>query len=324
MKVGALFAGYGGLELGLAAVLPTRLAWVSEIYPAASKVLARHWPDVPNHGDITAIDWTSVEPVDVITGGSPCQDLSHAGRRVGMRAGTRSGLWASMCDAIDIIRPRLVIWENVRGALSAPADSDVEPCPVCVGDERDVHLRALGRVVGDLAELGYVGRWTGLRAADVGAPHGRWRVFLVAEPAENAHGAARGERRLAAPGQAQGGRTWADACGRGGAPAADASGAGAGRDGRAVPRQAGEGGRAALDVRPAGDARGDAPADAGRHARPQDDPDGPATGWGSGGASWGDYAPTIARWEAVTGRPPQPQPNPDAADHDCLPLWSNG
>ena len=235
MKVGALFAGYGGLELGLAAVLPTRLAWVSEIDPAASKVLARHWPNVPNHGNITAIDWAQVEPVDVITGGSPCQDLSHAGRRVGMRAGTRSGLWASMCDAIDIIRPRLVIWENVRGALSAPADSDVEPCPVCVGDERDVHLRALGRVLGDLAELGYDARWTGLRAADVGAPHGRFRVFLVAEPAENADRAAGDQWRVAAPGQAQGGRAWADTGGRDRAPAADPDSAGAGWDGRAVP-----------------------------------------------------------------------------------------
>lgn len=183
-SVGAMFAGYGGLELGLSLVLPTRLAWVAENENAPSAVLARHWPDVPNHGDVTAIDWTRVEPVDIITGGSPCQDLSTAGKRLGMRAGTRSGLWAAMCDAIDIIRPNLVVWENVRGALSAKADSAVEPCPICVGDRPRVTLRALGRVLGDLAELGYDAAWCGLRAADVGAPHSRYRIFVLAWPTD--------------------------------------------------------------------------------------------------------------------------------------------
>lgn len=182
LTVGALFAGYGGIELALHEVLGAEPAWFSEIEPAPSRILAHHWPDVPNHGDVTAIDWAAVEPVDIIAGGSPCQDLSHAGKRAGMKAGTRSGLWASMCDAIETIRPRLVVWENVRGALSAPADSAVEPCPICVGDDPGVTLRALGRVLGDLAELGYDAVWTGLRAADVGAPHGRWRVFVIAWP----------------------------------------------------------------------------------------------------------------------------------------------
>src|SRR5690242_10955090 len=89
-----------------------------------------------------------------------------------------------MCDAIETIRPRLVVWENVRGAFSAEADSAVEPCPICVGDGGRVTLRALGRVLGDLAELGYDARWYGLRAADVGAAHGRFRVFLFATPAD--------------------------------------------------------------------------------------------------------------------------------------------
>src|SRR5574338_364383 len=88
---------------------------------------------------------------------------------VGISPSRRPGQWASMCDAIDIIRPRLVVWENVRGALSAPADSAVEPCPLCVGDDPGTTLRALGRVLGDLAELGYDCLWYGLRAADVGA-----------------------------------------------------------------------------------------------------------------------------------------------------------
>lgn len=135
---------------------------------------------------MTKVDWASVPRVDVITGGSPCQDLSHAGSRKGMKAGTRSGLWASMCDAIEIIRPSLVVWENVRGALNAEADSGMEPCPVCVGDAQQADfppLRALGRVLGDLAELGYDSRVYGLRAADVGAPHNRFRIFVLAQDA---------------------------------------------------------------------------------------------------------------------------------------------
>jgi len=180
LRIGALFAGYGGLELAVHDVLDVEPAWVVEFDKGPSAILAHHWPDVPNLHDVTKVDWSTVEPVDIITGGSPCQDLSHAGKRQGMKAGTRSGLWASMCDAIETIRPRLVVWENVRGALSAAADSAVEPCPFCVGDDPGVSLRALGRVLGDLAELGYDAAWHGLRAADVGAPHGRWRVFVLA------------------------------------------------------------------------------------------------------------------------------------------------
>lgn len=194
--IGGLFAGYGGLDMAVSAVVGGSLEWVAEIDRAPSQILAHHYPEVPNLGDVTKVDWSAVPKVDVITGGSPCQDLSHAGARRGMKAGTRSGLWASMCDAVEVIQPRLVVWENVRGAYSAPADSNVEPCAFCVGDEPGEHvLRALGRVVGDLAEIGYDATWTGLRAADVGAPHPRFRVFVVAWPAgaTYAPGDARGQ-----------------------------------------------------------------------------------------------------------------------------------
>lgn len=187
LRIGALFAGYGGLDLAAEQVLGGEVAWVSEVDKGASAILAYRYPDAPNLGDITAIDWEVVareRPVDVLTGGSPCQDVSHAGKLAGMVPGTRSGLWASMTDAISILRPRIVIWENVRGALSSRASSAVEPCPVCVGDRPGVTLRALGRVLGDLADLGYDAAWYGLRAADVGAPHARWRVFVVAWPAD--------------------------------------------------------------------------------------------------------------------------------------------
>lgn len=187
LTVGALFAGYGGMEQGIAQVLPVSLSWFAEFDAAPSAVMAHHHPGVPNLGDVTKVGWSAVPRVDVITGGSPCQDLSHAGKRKGMTDGTRSNLWAEMREAIAVLRPRLVVWENVRGAYSAHADSDLEPCAGCVGgdgSDGEPVLRALGRVLGDLADIGYDARWYGLRAADVGAAHGRFRVFLFAQPSD--------------------------------------------------------------------------------------------------------------------------------------------
>ena len=185
LRIGSLFSGYGGLDSAVQEVLGGSLAWVADPAPGPSKLLAYRHPDVPNLGDITRVDWSTVEPVDIITGGSPCQDLSTAGRRAGMTDGTRSNLWVQMREAINVIRPELVVWENVRGALSAVAASAVESEPRLLGDgQRGPALRAIGRVVGDLADLGYVGGWVGLRVADLGGCHGRFRVFLVARPAD--------------------------------------------------------------------------------------------------------------------------------------------
>jgi DNA (cytosine-5)-methyltransferase 1 len=171
MRLGELFAGYGGLGMAVEEVFGAELAWVSEFDPAPSKILAHHWPHVPNHGDITKIDWNAIEPVDIISGGSPCQDLSLAGARRGMTEGTRSNLWETMREGIATIKPKHVVWENVRGALSAEAvsASDMGHREGFLG-ERGGHLRALGRVLGDLADLGYDAEWRGLRASDVGAP----------------------------------------------------------------------------------------------------------------------------------------------------------
>ena len=72
MRIGSLFSGYGGLDMAVQATLGGTLAWVSDIEPGPSRILAHHHPDVPNLGDITQIDWTQVEPVDIICGGSPC------------------------------------------------------------------------------------------------------------------------------------------------------------------------------------------------------------------------------------------------------------
>ena len=136
MKVGSLFSGYGGLDLAIQSLWPdAHPAWFVEFDKHPSAILARHWPNVPNYGDITAVDWAAVEPVDILTGGFPCQDLSVAGKRAGLRPGTRSGLWAHMAYAIDQLRPALVVAENVRGLLierwehtiDRPAPSPTEP-----------------------------------------------------------------------------------------------------------------------------------------------------------------------------------------------------
>jgi DNA (cytosine-5)-methyltransferase 1 len=226
VRIGSLFSGTGGLDQGVQAVLGGTVAWHSEIDPGACKILAHRYPDVPNHGDITAVDWSAVEPVDVLTGGSPCQDLSHAGKRGGMTEGTRSNLWVAMRDAIEQLRPGLVVWENVRGAYSAPADSELESREGCLGVRGDGPvLRALGRVLGDLSELGFDAEWVGLRAADAGAPHGRFRVFVVAWPAADAVSGRRDGRAPDAVGFPFG-RTTAPRGGEvasGGAAAADAS-----------------------------------------------------------------------------------------------------
>lgn len=187
---GSLFTGYGGLDLAIEEVFGARTVWNSDIEPGPRKVLAHRYPDVPNLGDITRVDWTQVEPVDIIAGGSPCQDISSAGRMAGMREGTRSNLWVAMREAIRVLQPRYVIWENVRGALSTQAASAMESDPRLLGDHPNAQpvLRALGRVLGDLANLGFDAEWHGLRAADIGAPHGRFRIFVVAaNPAHVRH-----------------------------------------------------------------------------------------------------------------------------------------
>lgn len=180
---GSLFSGYGGIDIAVAEAFGARTAWVSDIDPGPCKVLEHRFPGAPNLGDITKIDWADVPPVDILSGGSPCQDLSAAGRKAGMTEGTRSNLWVQMREAIEALQPRLVVWENVMGALSARATSELESVEGRVGDGAGGPvLRALGRVLGDLAEIGFDAEWATVRASDVGAPHGRARVFLLAWP----------------------------------------------------------------------------------------------------------------------------------------------
>ncbi len=190
MRIGSLFSGAGGLDLAVEAVFGGTTVWHSEIDKAASKVLAYRWPEVPNLGSVTEIDWAAVEPVDLLCGGFPCQDVSAAGKRAGIKDGTRSGLWSVFAEAIDVLRPQFVVIENVRGLLSAAAhrtvedndeSGDMESGAAVMGDGsgRPV-LRAAGAVLGDLADLGYDAAWTTFAAGDVGAPHRRERVFILA------------------------------------------------------------------------------------------------------------------------------------------------
>lgn len=183
MKIGSLFSGYGGLDLAVAAVTDAKIAWHCEWDDAPSKILETNFLGVPNYRDVTKVDFNEVEKVDILTGGFPCQDLSIAGKRAGLKEGTRSGLWSEFARAIETIKPRLVVIENVRGILSARANSDLEFCSWCMGEtSSEPVLRALGAVLGDLSDIGYDARWTGVRASDAGAPHNRFRIFIIAYP----------------------------------------------------------------------------------------------------------------------------------------------
>lgn len=263
--IGSLFTGYGGLDMGVAMALDpdARVAWTSDVEKGPCRLAQVRWPDTPNLGDITQINWADVEPVDIICGGSPCQDLSLAGKRAGMASGTRSGLWESMAAAVETIRPRLVVWENVLGALSARAYSPVESEPWMLGTGTNGPLvRAAGRVVGDLADLGYSTVWRVIRASDAGAPHQRARFFLIGYP----DGQPWDVRRPTAPGQAPGGRPQREPTGPGLGPLMPTPQA------TYAPRSSPGYGpnlhEVAADLDP----------------------------------TYGPYAPAIARWEQVTGR----------------------
>jgi DNA (cytosine-5)-methyltransferase 1 len=152
--------------------------WHCESDRSAAKVLAAHWPGVPNLGDVRFINWSRIRwalgPVDVLCGGFPCTDISAAGRQAGMGPATQSGLWSEFARAIDTLRPPLVVIENVRSLLSVIANRNLAP------QNEDLVLRGMGAVLGDLSDLGYDAEWETVSAESVGAPHRRERVFIVA------------------------------------------------------------------------------------------------------------------------------------------------
>ena len=166
MNIGSLCTGYGGLDMALDGTT----AWVSDIDKAACTLLAYRFPDVPNLGDLTEVDWLSVEPVDIITAGYPCQPFSAAGKRQGRNDARH--IWPYIGRAIRVLRPRYVFLENVAGHLSL----------------------GFGDVLADLAQIGYDAQWTSIRASDVGACHGRNRVFILASIRHPGHDAGDAEQ----------------------------------------------------------------------------------------------------------------------------------
>lgn len=159
--IGSLFSGIGGLELGVEAVTGWRTAWQVERDPWCRNVLARHWPDAARFDDVCTVGLDApLEPVEIVCGGFPCQPASVAGARKGMD--DDRWLWPQFERVLRLVRPRLVLVENVAGLLSLDDG------------------RAWGQVVGDLAALGYDAEWEVFRASDAGAPHRRERVFALA------------------------------------------------------------------------------------------------------------------------------------------------
>lgn len=158
LTFGSLFAGIGGMDLGLERA-GMRCVWQVEIDPYCRRVLAKHWPDVRRHDDVRTFppgdpaEWAC----DLVCGGFPCQDISSAGKGAGIE-GERSGLWSEYVRILCLLRPRFVVVENVPALL----------------------FRGMGRVLGNLAALGFDAEWECLPASCFGLHHDRDRVFICA------------------------------------------------------------------------------------------------------------------------------------------------
>ena len=157
MKIGSLCTGYGGLDMAVEAYFKAETVWCAEYDKHASKLIEKRLGYL-NYGNISQIDWSVVEPIDILTAGYPCQPFSVAGNRQGSNDARH--LWPYIKEAISVLRPRWVILENVRGHLSL----------------------GFKEVLQDLAEVGYDAKWKIVRASDVGAPHQRARLFIIAYP----------------------------------------------------------------------------------------------------------------------------------------------
>lgn len=165
--VGSLFSGIGGIEKGFE-LAGFHTAWQCEIDPNARMILARHWPDVERHNDVTLVDGSCIAPVDVITFGSPCQGLSVAGTQQGLDDARSSLFWEAiriikeMRDATQHRFPKIALWENVPGAFSSHKGRD------------------FAAVLDALAECGAVDLGWRVIDAQHWVPQRRSRVFVVA------------------------------------------------------------------------------------------------------------------------------------------------
>ena len=157
MKIGSLCTGYGGLDMAVEAYFNGETIWCAEYDKYASQLIAERF-NYPNYGDIKSINWADLEPIDILTAGYPCQPFSSAGYRKGTE--DERHIFPYILEAISTLKPKWVILENVRGHLSL----------------------GLKEVLSGLASIGYDARWEIIRASEVGAPHQRARLYLIAYP----------------------------------------------------------------------------------------------------------------------------------------------
>lgn len=157
LTIGNLFSGIGGLDLGLERAGLGPVKFQVEIDPFCQKILHKHWPNVPKFGDIKTVNKNILEPIDLLVGGFPCQDISSAGKKQGI-IGPKSGLWNEFERLTKELQPKCLLIENVFSGAR----------------------RWLPQITETLQRLGYRTRTFALSAFELGAPHLRRRLFVLA------------------------------------------------------------------------------------------------------------------------------------------------
>lgn len=224
LTLGSLFDGSGGFPLGglMSGITPL---WASEIEPFPVRVTTKRMPEMKHYGDISQLDGGKLEPVDIITFGSPCQDMSVAGKRSGLH-GSRSGLFYQAVRIIEEMRrktdgryPGFVVWENVQGAFSSGRGEDfrcvlealcrIKDAAAYVPQPPKGKWNGAGEIVGD----GYSVAWRTLDAQYWGVPQRRKRIYLVADLAGERAGKILFESEGVSGYSAEGFRAWQKAAG---------------------------------------------------------------------------------------------------------------
>ena len=327
----SLCTGTGALDMAVGAFYGADVVGVAETDPGACKLLELRAPEVPNLGDITQLDWSTVPECDILTAGFPCQPVSHAGKRKGMA--DERWIWESIAEGLRQLRPAVAVFENVRGLLTANGG------------------HAFARVLHDIHSVGiYECRWGAVRAADAGAAHRRERIFILCVAANTAGvGRGAGSRQLAPPRRRAAPQRAAGNGESGGRPEDAADAADLGHQRSRTPRRRRDGStnggdtavadatgaeRRAEEHETVGAAVGSAAELGERHSEASADADGSGLE-GHGGSEkngaerrqsspeghspscdWGPYAGAVRRWESVLGRRA-----PDPTDERGLNPW---